>query len=738
MTMPAIPQVTIATPPSGSGWVARRRLVQALENASDKRLILVDAPVGYGKSTLLTQWREAEKHRRSLAWLDLTEQDSDPTHLLSHLVAAVRLVLPGFGATLDAALEVPGTGPSEGVLQRILDDLTALAPFVLVLDDYYHLRGRNVHGLMGRLAAGLPSTGQLVIATRADPPLPLARLRATGAMFEVRADALRFTEEEARELLVRSRVALETAELSTLVARTEGWPAGIYLAALSLRTEQDPSGFVRRFTGTHRHVADYLSEEVLRRQPPAMRRFLTRTSILGRMCAALCDAVMDGHESQAMLERLEQSNLFVVPLDDERKWYRYHQLFAQMLRAELARKEPGLATDLHRKATTWFEAAGWREAAVAHALAASDAPRVADLVARYWLDLFNTGRLRTVRGWLDQMGDEVILAHPAVALTAGWVAGLLGEPEAMERWLVTVERAADDGPLPDGTASLESGVAIIRGLLGYSGLHARHANLARALALEPITSPWRPWLLWGLGHVALLSGHPTDANQLFSDVLRVADPRQIVLTMVTFAELAIAETDIGDTEAALTHARQAATIANERGLTSDSRSSSVWLALGYVEAAQGDVWAGREAMERALRSRRGAPGLSPWPTLEVLLALAPVRSALGDPDGAAGLLVEARDMLADLPDAGVMGRRLKEAERRLAGPARELAFGEVLTDRELAVLHLLPSRLTQREIGGQLFLSLNTVKSHSRAIYRKLGVSSREQAVERAKKLSLI
>jgi ATP/maltotriose-dependent transcriptional regulator MalT len=735
--MGALPHVTKPLPPSG-GWVVRRPLVRALKDSADRRLVLVDAPVGYGKSTLLAQWAEADGGRRSFGWLSLTEQDRDPARLLAHLVTSLRQLAPGFGDTVEPALDVPGPRPAEGALALLLDELTALPPFVLVLDDYHHLRGRDVHDLMRQLVEGMPSKGQLAIATRADPPLPLGRLRAAGTMFEVRADALRFTEQEAHDLLAFSGVTLEPADLSALVERTEGWPAGIYLATLSLRTEDDPSGFVQRFAGTHRHVADYLSEEVLRREPRATRRFLVRTSILERMCASVCDAVTDGSGSQAMLERLEHSNLFVVPLDDERRWYRYHQLFAQMLCAELARGEPGLVPALHRKASAWFEAEGWREEAVAHALAARDAARSADLVSKYWLDMFNAGRLLTVRGWLDEMGDAAIAAHPAAALTAAWVAGPFGQPEAIERWLSTAEVGAHDGPLPDGTASLESGAAIVRGVVGYSGLEVRLARLARALDLEPASSVWRPFLLWGLGHVALLSGDPMTARRRFVEVLRVADARQVVLTSMALAGLSLAETDLRDTEAAMVHARRAALIVEQRGLGADTRSSSVWLALGAALVTQGQVRAGHDVMERALLLRHDAPGLSPWPTLEVLLALAPVRFRLGDVVGAAALLAEARAILAELPDAGDLGRRLEEAEFQLTSPVREVAFGEVLSDRELAVLRLFPSQLSQREIGGELFLSLNTVKSHSRAIYRKLGVSSREQAIMRARELALL
>jgi LuxR family maltose regulon positive regulatory protein len=237
----------------------------------------------------------------------------------------------------------------------------------------------------------------------------------------------------------------------------------------------------------------------------------------------------------------------------------------------------------------------------------------------------------------------------------------------------------------------------------------------------------------------MLSGDPERARALLRDVLRITDERrQAILTMIAVAELSLAETNLGDTDAATIHARHAEMIANERGLGADPRSSSVWLALGSVLVANGELRAGHEAMERALRLRRGGPRLSPWPTLEVLLALAPVRFTLGDADGAASLLAEVRAILADLPDAGNLGRRLEEIRRQLEVSGRKLAFGEALTDRELAVLKLLPSQLSQRAIAAELFLSLNTVKSHSRAIYRKLGASSREEAIERAKELALI
>jgi LuxR family maltose regulon positive regulatory protein len=708
-------------------------------------VLLVDAPVGYGKSILISQWRAAETGRLRFAWVSLEPADSDPTRLLDRLVGSLRQAIPGFGTSVRPTPNLTGPGAADGAVPRLLEELAALQDrLVIVLDDYHFLRGRSVHDVMERVVDRLPPTTQVALATRSDPPLPLGRLRAAGALFELRAADLRFDEREAAELVASSGIDLGPVDLARLVERTEGWPAGIYLATLSLRTEPDPSGFVSRFAGTHRHVADYLSEQVLRREPRATLAFLRRTSILNRMSGPLCDAVLRAEGSRAMLEKLERSNQFVVALDDERVWYRYHHLFGQMLRAELARTEPELAPELHRRASEWFAAHGRHEEAVDHALAAGDDTRSADLIARHWLDLLNAGRVGTVHRWLDLLGDDAVTAHPVLALTGAWIAGLTGHPDELERLLAAAETSPDEGALPDGTASIASGVALVRGLLGHVGLEARRAALARALEMEPAGSGWRPFALWGLGHVALLSGDPATARRLLRealdhDTVRGEEPRQPVLAMITLAVLSCAETALGHLDEAAALARRAAAIASERGLTSDPRSSSVPLASGAVRVARGELTEGRASMERALELRRSPGRLSPWPTLEVLVALAPVRFVLGDVAGAGELLEEARSLLTGLEDdAGAIPRRVEEAERLLHRSDRRAGFGQTLTDRETAILRLMSTPLSLREIGGELYLSVNTVKTHSQAIYRKLGVSSRRHAVDRARELGLI
>jgi LuxR family maltose regulon positive regulatory protein len=356
--------------------VARPRLVERLAAAGDAPVVLLDAPPGYGKTSLLSEWLRCELGHRHFTWLSLGPMDAEPRRLLALLIGAVRQRCAAFDCRIGPILPDSGTGLAvEAAVPRFLDALAGLsAPLVIVLDDYHRLRGSRAHELMEVVAGGLPPTVRLAIATRADPPLPLARRRAGGAVVELRVPDLRFDRDEVAALVATSVPGLgpdaACAVTADLLAATEGWPAGVALGLRALRTEDDPVAFARRFTGVHRDVRDYVTEEVLRHQAPGLRTFLVRTSILRRMTSGLCDAVLDGSGSQAVLEQIERDNLFVVPLDDERRWYRYHRPFVDVLRAELRRSRPELVADLHRRASAWFDAAGSHREAADHALAA--------------------------------------------------------------------------------------------------------------------------------------------------------------------------------------------------------------------------------------------------------------------------------------------------------------------------------------------------------------------------------
>ena len=380
----ALIETKLHAPAVRKEWVQREELVGYLAGCASSRLVLVAAPAGFGKTTAVAQWRASMIEDRRFAWVSLDRGDDDPARLWWHVVSALQRACPEFGGedvlrALRAQVpDIPGK-----VLPSLVNELAALrAPVVLVLDDYHVISEPSCHDQVAFLLSHLPATVQLVLVTRADPPLPLARLRAAGEMAEVRAPELRFAPAQAAAL-VRTVAAVDLSEpdLADLVERTEGWPAGVYLAALSLHGHSSPGAFVRQFTGDNRFIVDFLAEEVLSRQPAEIRQFLTRTAVLDRFCAPLCDAVTGSANAAEIIDVIERDNLFLVPLDDNRQWYRYHHLFAQVLRGQLARTEPAIVPALHQRASAWHRQSGSAEEAIDHALAAGDVAAAVDLIA---------------------------------------------------------------------------------------------------------------------------------------------------------------------------------------------------------------------------------------------------------------------------------------------------------------------------------------------------------------------
>jgi LuxR family maltose regulon positive regulatory protein len=714
-------------------WVPRPALVQELARAVPAKLVLVDAPAGFGKTTLVAQWRCSPAEDRRFAWVSLDSGDDDPGRLWWHVVSALaRACAELDGQDILRGLRTQDPDIADEVIPCLVSRLAWLrAPVVLVLDDYHVIKESRCHDQVASLLFQLPPAVQLVIITRADPRLPLARLRTIGDMVEIRMRGLRFTPMQAA-VLVRavSGAELSAADLADLVERTEGWPAGLYLAALSLRGHPDPGAFVRQFTGNNRFVVDFLAEEVLGRQPAAVRQFLARTSILERFCAPLGDAVAGSHDAAEIIEVLDRENLFVVPLDETRDWYRYHHLFAQVLRSELARAEPGTVAALHHRASAWFLESGWVEEAIGHALAAGDIPRSVELIARHWSAYVSVGRVGTVRAWMRLLSDDQIAAHPLAAHCAAWAAALSGEPESMQRWLQVIEAAPDAGPMPDGMASLESSAALLRGVYGFEGLAAMRESARRAAGLE--TDPASPWYALAraaYGFSLYLSGDLVAAEEVLEDAAGSEWSGTLIgiLALATLSLIAVARGDIARAESLADTARGLAT---RDDLAEAPQGSLAYTATGAVRAAQGRLGKAREEFEHAVWSRR-KPGMSPWATLEGELRLAQVLIDLGDTAKAGALIEDAGQVLAGFPEgADVLRARLGCLGRRLAPPPA--AGGESpLTEREVAVLRLLRGTLSLREIGQELYVSPNTVKTHAQAIYRKLGVSTRHDAVAR-------
>jgi len=725
-------------PPVRRDWVARQDLVDDLVASADKSIVLIDAPVGYGKTTLVAQWKEVDP--RPFAWVTLDRLDNDPNHFWSYVIEALRRVEPAIG---DWPETVPASKETlqHIFLPRLLSGLSKSSnPIVLVLDDYHHIKNVHCHELTILLLDNLPATMKVVVSSRADPPLRVGRRRVGGSIDEVRAAELRFSYSEADALLSQVLGRKLTGEQTRrLVKKTEGWPAGLYLAAVSLRDHADPDNFIEEFTGSARTVADYLTTEIVSRLPDNVRQFLLRTSILNRFSAPLCDEVIGSNESAAIIDDLERSNFLIVPLDDHREWYRYHQLFGDLLRSELNRTHQTMVPELHRRASNWFKQTKLVSQAVHHAIEAGDRRATRELISANWYPYLNAGRLETVRSWLSAVGEEEIATDPVLSLTAAWCSALVGEIEEAERWLAAARIGTVEGSLPDGAQSLDSGIALVTSMFGLGGVSVAIADARRALELERDPGHWRSVALAALGCFSYVSGDLETAQATLAEAIAPNHLNQPVLEIVARCELALVSADCGDKKRAFELTHEARQMMEQHGLVGLPQSSLVYLALGRISADDGDLNEAREMLETALRTRSLRPRLSPWVTLQVLLALAPVRFSQGDQDGARELLRDAQAILTANPDAGTLADQLQRLERSLGHSSQRPAiFGDSLTDRELAVLRLLPSQLTHRAIARELFVSLNTVKSHVRAIYRKMNVTSRDGAVERARELELI
>jgi LuxR family maltose regulon positive regulatory protein len=729
----------LVAPAPRAGLLPRAGLQSLLQASLQAKLCLVAAPAGSGKTTLLAQWRALAGGGR-VAWVSLDEGDNDPARFWSYLVAALRTLEPGVGTVALEALRGPSVELERVVVPSLVNDLTTVgAPLALVLDDYHLITEAIGHRTLGWFLDHLPPAVHVVLSTRLDPPLPLARMRAQGELAELRVGELQFTGKEAAELLNGSMgLALAAEDVARLAERTEGWAAGLVLAGLSLRGRADPSGFVAAFSGGDRHVADYLVAEVLERQPEELRAFLLRTSVLERLSGPLCDAVLQTQGSAALLRELEASNLFVVPLDDRRQWYRYHQLFADLLRLQLGAREPGLVAVLHRRAAAWHRQAGNVDEAIGHASAAGDLAEAGTLVARHWAAHWLGGQRATVARWLDGLPDEAITADPPVALITAWTRGFRGaSKQETERWLAAAEDAGYGGPPPDGMSSQAFGAALARATLVFDDVGRSVAAARRALELAGDRPAESSWAGSALGQALYLSGRSAEARpwleDLVSQVPASVQPYAVVAALAVLSLLAADQDD--PTAASL--ARRAVATAHAEGVSFEPLSGTVFLALGRALAGQGELAEAEVQLGRALELFK-VDSMGLHRTLG-LLVLASVRHGRGDLPGGRALVDQAHNLIDQFTDPGVLPALLEQAEERLGSmPPARVALVEPLTEREQTVLRLLPTRLSTREISRELSVSVNTIRSHVQAIYRKLGVSSRAEAVTQARHLRLV
>jgi LuxR family maltose regulon positive regulatory protein len=737
---PGLVWTKLSPPVLRAELIPRSGLQSLLQAGLEAKLCLLDAPAGSGKTTLLAQWRAAAGADR-VAWVSLDQEDNDPTWFWTYVVEALRTVEPEVGTAALQALQGASTDLARVALPSLLNDLTAVdSPLVLVLDDYHLVANPTCHQSLGLLLEHLPAGVHVALATRVDPPLQLARMRARGELAELRAADLQFTDQEASELLNGSMgLQLGAKDVQRLAERTEGWAAGLVLAGLSLRGREDPSGFVASFHGDHRHVTDYLGTEVLGRQSEDIKTFLLRTSVLNRLSGPLCDAVLDTQGSAQLLAELERSNLFLLSLDDHREWYRYHQLFADLLRLELTAREPGLLPVLHRRAAAWYRAAGDVDQAIHHDGAAGDYTLAAGLVAQHWLGRWRQGQGATVARWLDGLPEEAIMGNPPVAYVAAWVRGSSGaSKQQTQRWLAAVDDDGYQGALPDGV-SLAFAAALTRASLPFDdvGDSVRAARRALQLADPPPAPSW--WMASAaLGQALYLAGETAALRpQLEELVRRVAAAAQPYAVVIALAVLSLTTGDRTDDDAAMALARRAATTAEAQGLSAAPLCAIAYLALGRALTRQGQLAEAEEQLDRALE-------LVDIDSMALhhahaLLLLASVRRGRGDLPGARALVEQARELIEQSTDPGMLPVLLEQTEQALASaPRRRVQAVEPLTERELAVLRLLPAPLSTREISRELYVSVHTVRSQVQAVYRKLQASNRAEAVARARQLGLL
>src|ERR671910_375859 len=520
-------------PEARANLVARPRLTAMLQREAGRKLTLVSAPAGFGKTTLLVEWlRSRAPGAGSVAWLSLEEGDNDPARLLSYLVAALRSISGEIGEGVLSSLRSPEPPQLGALTAALINEISSLSTEItLVLDDYHLIDSEAVHGVVSFLLEHLPPNVHLVISSRVNPPLPLGRLRARGQMAELRAANLRFTSEEAAAFLGDVMgLALSAGDVVALEERTEGWIAGLQLAALSMRDRKDISGFIKAFSGSHRDVLDYLAEEVLRGRPERLQEFLLRTSVLDHLSGALCDALTGRSDGQEKLERLERDNLFVIPLDDERRWYRYHHLFTDFLRTRLEREGFERIKELHRRAAAWYEENGLISEAVGHALAAEDYERAAELVERVVGEMWFRGEVLTLLGWLEALPEGAKRRRPRLLLEHATALMWVGRLEGVEPLVGEAERIVDAAAEGTDEGSPSSVENIHRPyLLGYAAAtRAWHANLLgnpqsgiefarRALTLLPDDPRPRTFATFSLAAAYSFSGDFEAASAAFAE-----------------------------------------------------------------------------------------------------------------------------------------------------------------------------------------------------------------------------
>ena len=767
--------------------VPRPHLIEKLNVGLDGKLTLISAPAGFGKTTLIAEWIHNSQfiiRNSQSAWLSLDESDNDPTRFLTYFVAALQTIAANLGEGILVALQSPQPPTMAALLTTLINQISAIPDdpspkirptqtsrsgrnFVLVLDDYHLIAAQPVHAALTFLLDHLPGNMHLVMATRSDPPLPLARLRGRGLLTELRATDLRFTRDEAAQFINQVMgLELLPADVTALTSRTEGWIAGLQLAALSMRGREDFASFVAAFTGSNRFILDYLVEEVLQSQPDSVQTFLLHTAVLDRLTAPLCDAILEHTDAEARqrgeqtiatsqdtLEHLERANLFIVPLDDERRWYRYHHLFADLLRNRLQRANPDHLPVLHRRAAGWYATNGDPREAVHHALAAKEYRLTARIIQDNWRRLFHQGWINTTLHWLESLPPDLLRRLPPLSIAYCWSLSLRGDFSRIPSYLTQAETAFRElvaaGTLSESHPEyvlLSGQLHLLRSMLARSegdpstAINYAEQTLSEIARVEAQSGIAMTELGYGaaliqLGYAYLAAGDLAQAALNFGQSRQYARQSENFIAMCTcafeLARIRLKEGRLSEAEA----------ICQETLALADQPEYADWPAFFIVHIGLADVLRALGRPDEAeLHLQQGlASGRRSGHILYLAhgyLAAERLYQAQGEETQAQSARQQAEQLLnqvgltvGDLPLEGTAVSQPSSAARQLIEP---------LTAREQDVLRLIAAGLSNREIGAELYLSLNTIKTHTKTLYGKLNVHTRTQAVNKARELGLL
>jgi LuxR family maltose regulon positive regulatory protein len=726
-------------PRARPGSVRRSSLIDQLARSTSRPVVSVVAPAGYGKTTLLAQW--AERNGQAFAWVSVDEADNDPKVLLTYVAEALNAVEPVGGAVFDA-LASPATSVPGSVVPRLGRAFASMtSPVALVLDDAHLLHNSECRSALSVLADHVPPGSRLALSGRAEPPLRIARLRAEGKIVEIGPDDLSLTRDEASSLLRAAEVALGEDEVAELHRRTEGWAAALYLAALYLREGGTLAGAVVSFGGD-RLVSEYVESEFLARISARDRVFLTRTAVLERMSGPLCEAVLEMPGSAAVLAGLARSNMLLVPLDRRGVWYRYHHLFRDMLLAELERQEPGMMAALRRRAAAWCLANGRPEEALEYSMAAEDVDQAAGLVQSLFLRTYRQGRVTTCQRWLRWLDDRNgIEGHPVIAADASIIATATGRPVEAERWADAVDRWQDQDQDPARPADPLAGAwaAVMRALLCRRGIEQMRADAdeaAQRCAAANMVMPAAPFLQ---GMTRVLSGDLDGGDAFLEDAISIGESGAPDVLAAALCQRSLVAMAGGDWDQAQALAGEAAAVRRRAGIEDSYVSPLVSAVQARVALHRGDTVAARRELVNAQRLRLLLTYAIPYLAVQARIELTRVHLALADIAGARMLMREIDELLKRRPGLGTLVGQAEELRDRLATVRGSTAPGaSALTGAELRLLPMLCTHLSLPEIGAELFLSPNTIKSQAYSLYRKLEVTSRSQAVARSRELGLL